>query len=42
MVTALNAFSGFSVNAPYWLSALIVLPAIWLTLSAGRSAKRLA
>lgn len=35
-------FSGLSVNAPYWLSALIVLPAIWLTLSAGRSAKRLA
>ncbi len=33
-------FSGLSVNAPYWLSAVIVLPAIALALSAGRAARR--
>jgi MFS family permease len=31
-------FSVLSVNAPFFIGALIVLPAIWLALSAGRAA----
>jgi DHA1 family tetracycline resistance protein-like MFS transporter len=33
-------FSGFSVDAPFYLGALIVAPAIALALSAGRAALR--
>ena len=34
-------FSGVSVNGPFVLGAAIVTPAIWLAISAGRSAKRM-
>ncbi|HEX4181281.1 MAG TPA: MFS transporter, partial [Caulobacteraceae bacterium] len=34
-------FSGVSVNGPFVLGAAVVTPAIWLALSAGRSAQRL-
>jgi MFS family permease len=33
-------FSGISVNGPFYLGALIVAPAIFLALSAGRAARR--
>jgi DHA1 family tetracycline resistance protein-like MFS transporter len=33
-------FSGLSVNGPFYMGALIVAPAIFLALSAGRAAKR--
>jgi len=33
-------FSGLSVNAPFWMGSIIVAPAIFLALSAGRAVKR--
>jgi DHA1 family tetracycline resistance protein-like MFS transporter len=32
------AFSGIAINAPYYLAAAIVAPAIWLAIGAGRAA----
>jgi MFS family permease len=32
-------FSGLSVNAPFWMGSIIVAPAIFLALSAGRAVK---